>query len=366
MQLKSFLRYPIDIHRARRLLADRTERRPELHQRPIVLDLRTPQLLFDCGRHLASLSHYAQQAGSSFYVRSSSMMLAAMSRKIHGGEMLSDAGSHWLSTSETLPEDALVLCDYVPKPDSNDTRQYVQMLIGADIDRSLPVMPYPMHPATLRTTDESDLQTLRANDRRCDIFFAGNQKSRYGDEKMQRNFAVQSRLELLATLRQRFPDEIVETATGVSKQQPIALVDSRLHPTPACDWLPTLSRAEFFLCCPGSSQPTCHNLIEAMCVGTIPLIEYGDRVTPALRDGETAICFKGRGELIDSVSRILAMPPQEKRRLRENVIMFFEEHLRGERFLARLRDGQIGSQPKQICMPFHETNFYTRAETMVA
>lgn len=366
MQLKSFLRYPIDIHRARRLLAERTDRRPDLHQRPIALDLRTPQLLFDCGRHLASLSHYAQQAGSSFYVRSSSMMLAAMSRKIHGGEMLTDAGSHWISTGDALPDGALVLCDYVPKPAANDTRQYIQMLIGADIDRNLPVMPYPMHPATLRTTDGANLQTLRANEQRCGIFFAGNQKSRYGDEKMQRNFAVQSRLEILATLRQQFPDQIVETTTEVSIQQPIALVDSRLHPTPAYDWLPALSRAEFFLCCPGSSQPTCHNLVESMCVGTIPLIEYGDRVTPALRDGETAICFKGREELIDSVTRILSMRPEEKRRIRDNVITFFEEHLRGEAFLAGLRDGQIKSRSKQVCMPFHETNFYTRAEAMVA
>ncbi|MGI9471031.1 MAG: hypothetical protein ACR2NZ_05840 [Rubripirellula sp.] len=366
MQLKSLIRYPFDIHRARRLLADRPPAERQWQQRPIALDLRTPQLLFDCGRHLASLSHYAKQAGSSFHVRSGTMMLAAMSRKIHGGEMLADPECQWLPDSDPLPAHAMVLCDYAPSASRQDDRQYLQMLIGSEIDRGLPVMPYPMHPATLRESERTDFAALRIRDDRYGIFFAGNQKPRYGDIKMQRNFGVLSRLELISTLQTHFPSQISPTLDQASPAQSIVLSDSRVNPIKASDWLPSLSRAEFFLCCPGSSQPTCHNLVEAMSVGTIPLIEYGNRVTPELRDGVNAICFEGRNGLIDAVNRINQMTAAERRRIRNNVTTFFDEYLCGEKFMGELRDGAIDITAGRICMPFHESNFYSATATAAA
>jgi hypothetical protein len=183
---------------------------------------------------------------------------------------------------------------------------------------------------------------------------------------MQREFGVLSRLELLDTLRQRFPDRIIDSLGRGTSSRPIVLIDSRKAAISAESWLPTLSRARFFLCCPGGRQPLCHNLIEAMSVGTIPLIEYGDRITPRLRDGETAICFDGRRGLIDAVERIDRLTADELLGLSRRVAAFYDEHLCGTRFLHRLRDGHFDLSTRSLCMPFHERDFYESHQARAA
>jgi hypothetical protein len=354
MQFKALVRYPIDIQRATRLLSLKPPSSPYLPERPIALDLDTPQLLFDCGRHFASLAHYASSAGSPFYVRCRQILLAGIARKIHGREFLALPCVSWIPQTETIPENAFVLSDYqAPSGEGN-----VRMMIGRDIDRSIPVMPYPMHPATLRQHSHVDIVEMRQGRSRRGIFFAGNQKPKYGDAKMQRNFGVLSRLEMLRTLGEQFPSRIASSMNSATGQTPIVISDSRFESISAADWLPTLARAQFFVCCPGSSQPTCHNLIEAMSVGTIPIIEYGDRLTPRLRDGENAICFRGKAGLVEAIQRIDSLAPELISQMANNVAAYYDAHLCGTRFLTRLRDGQIDLASRRVCMPFHEQNFY--------
>jgi hypothetical protein len=144
------------------------------------------------------------------------------------------------------------------------------------------------------------------------------------------------------------------------------LLDSRTHSIPASRWLQTLANARFFLACPGGRQPMCHNLIEAMSVGTIPILEYGDRITPALRDGETAICFRGREGLVRAMERIERMSREETTRLSERVSAFYDRHLCGTRFFRELRDGKRGASPRRLCMPFHERNFHRQVPARAA
>jgi hypothetical protein len=354
MQLKTLVRYPIDIKRARRLLSERQLIAAPLSERPIALDLRTPQLLFDCGRHLASLAHYATCAGSPFYVRCRQMLLAGIARKIHGRELLALSHASWIPQAGTLPADAFVLSDY--QAPSSD--RYVRMMIGRNVDRSIPVMPYPMHPATLRAHSQADIICLRQGRSRCGIFFAGNQKPKYGDAKIQRNFGVLSRLEILRTLGAQFPSRLASSMDSATGQMPIIISDSRIESISADDWLPTLAKAQFFVCCPGASQPTCHNLVEAMSVGTIPIIEYGDRLTPQLRDGENAICFRGTVGLVEAIARIDRLTPERILQMAKNVATYYEAHLCGTRFLTQLRDGKLDLTSERVCMPFHERNFY--------
>lgn len=355
MQLKTLVRYPIDIRRARRLMAERSLLQSDLAERPIALDLRSPQLLFDCGRHLATLAHHAACAGSPFFVRCRQLLLAAMARKIHGRDLLAMPQATWIAPHESLPADALVLTDYPPPPASGD---WIQLMVGRDIDRGVPVMPYPMHPATFQLNSQSDIERRRRQPSRLGILFVGNQKAKYGDAKMRRNFGVLSRLEILGALAERYPSRIARTRSAASTEQDIILCDSRSEPIAARDWLPALASARFFICCPGASQPTCHNLIEAMSVGTIPILEYDDRLTPPLCDGENAICFRGRAGLFDAIERIDRLTPQQLSTLSANAAAYYDQHLCLTRFVKRLRDGELDVSARRICLPFHEVNFY--------
>lgn len=372
MSLKLYLRYPVDIRRAQQLLEGRGDPTNAYRQRPLVLDLRTPQLMFDCGRHLQSLAYYACQNGSPTLLRCSRLLLGGVARKVFGREMLAQDYVAHIAPSQPIPQGAMVLGDYQPTGEeqrefSQREATYLQMRIGRDVDRSLAVMPYPMHPATLRHLAETDLEALRHQHvGREAILFAGCQKLRYGAPWMQEQFGILSRLEVLDTLRERFAQRVQESLKPSSRWRPIAILDSRVHGVPAHEWLPTLASVRFFLCCPGGRQPLCHNLIESMSVGTIPILEYGDRITPELRDEEHAICFRGRRGLIEAIERIDAMSSDKLAAMSQRVAAFYDRHLCGQRFMADLSQGRIDTRAGQLCMPFHERNFFTPTSRQAA
>ncbi|GAA5506143.1 hypothetical protein [Novipirellula caenicola] len=359
MQLKHVVRFPVDIRRAQKILASRVTSTAALTERPIALDLYTDQMLFDCGRHFASLAHHSREIGSPFFVRGSRLLLASVARKIHGAEMLAEEHATWLRPNAPLPTDAVALCD-VPVSQAKRTgmgARQIEMMIGRDILPQRPVMPYPMHPATLRHSDTESRVALRSKFTREAILFAGSQKSKYGHQKMKQSFGVLSRLHILQVLSEFAANDVAI---------PIRLQDSAETPIASSQWLPFLAQHRFFVCCPGAAQPMCHNLIEAMSVGTIPLIEYGDRLRPQLTDGENAICFRGADGLRDAIKRIQQLPESRLDAISRSAAAFYDEHLCGKTFLAAVRDETLDLTEGQIVMPFHSENFFTLTRPQVA
>lgn len=353
MTLKNWLRYPIDIRRARALLAARTTNaRDGLGAKPIVLDLRTDDFVFDGARHLAAIAMHAIAIGSPCVLKCSSTTLATIARKPHGRRMLRLGGLRYLTPNQALPSDSLILSDT-----ESDNHHSIWMRAGTEIENQFPVMPYPMHPATLDHYSPDRLTNLRDQSDRTRLFFAGNQKPSYGQGKIGRRFGICNRIEMLTTTRRAFSNRICD-AIDSSQRDSIVLSDSRSTSIAASDWLPTLARTHFFLCCPGSSQPVCHHLVEAMSVGTIPVLEYADRITPRLVNGETAITFSGRGGLVRAIRRIDAMSEHEVATMRANVVRFFDDHLCQRQFLQQLRDGETEATDRKISLPFHHENFY--------
>jgi hypothetical protein len=344
--LKDWIRFPFDFRHAQTLLSSERGNAVELTERPIVLDLSTTDFCFDCGRHLAALAQQSIAIGSPFFLRCSSSVLAVIARKQHGREMLALSNAAYLTPTERLPANCLRLTDH----DSGD-RWAVWLRVGCEAEPGMPVMPYPMHPATLNHWQPSNLESLRENQHRQHrIFFAGNQKPKYGQGKLTKQFGIMDRIEVIRTIEKQFP---------FVDQEFICLRDSRESSIPAADWLQALASADFFLCAPGSSQPTCHHLVESMAVGTIPILEYDDRVTPSLINDETAITFRGHDGLVAAIDRVLRMSKSEMIEMRANAAAFFDKHLCQGRFLKQIRDGQMDLPIRAISMPFHNENFYT-------
>ncbi len=353
--IKALLRFPRNIGRAQEYLASKRSRVcRSATEAPIVLDLRTPQLLFDSGRHLACLAYNARLAGSATLLRCSRLLLAEISRKQFGQEFLSDPDVTWLPPETAIPPNALLLYD--GDTTLTDAARSMRLMVGRDILGKTTVMPYPMHPATLSFLNQIDLPSLRETSRNIKVFFAGTQAPRYGRPRVTQGFGVQDRIALLSTVRQHRHDRVVASPENITSDNAIVLSDSRTDAIEPADWLPTLAKADFFLCCPGAAQPLCHNVIESMSVGTIPLIEYGNRLTPPLTDEVNAVCFRGSGGLKEALDRIDQLPPEQIATMRQNVVTYYESHLRGDRFLAELRDGYPRSGI--ICMPFNDKNFF--------
>ncbi|MEM1226490.1 MAG: hypothetical protein AAGJ40_12385 [Planctomycetota bacterium] len=358
LRWKTRLRAHIDLPKAKRILANQSVETDGMTGRPIVLDLRSDNLLIDCGRHLASLAIYAKQIDSPFVIRCPKPILAAIAHKPHSASILSMPHSEWVDSSKPHRDirDSLILRDYESVVSGHGDSWTLR--ITRNPNPNSIVFPYPMHPKIYEFAQKQMLAELSQSRPREGVFFGGNMDRRYGRRKICDEFGVTNRLDLLDHVRS-IVGHSVATFSRPSSKDSFIIQDSELNPIPRDLWLPTLARHRFFLCCPGVAQPVCHHLTEAMSVGTIPLLEYGNRLTPPLEDGVNAVCFDGPEGLKQAIVRIRNFTPQHVDWLSTNATRYFEKWLRGEQVLRRVRDEDDHRANRSVCLPFHSHDLET-------
>jgi glycosyltransferase involved in cell wall biosynthesis len=131
---------------------------------------------------------------------------------------------------------------------------------------------------------------------------------------------------------------------------PIVLADRRAQRCSAALWLEQLSYADFFLALPGSYFPMAHNVIESMAVGTIPILSYDHYFHPKLEDGENCLTYADGKSFVMAVQRALSMSTEEKSRLRQNVIAYYEQSIEFKTRAQKLLDDPAKS--KQLYFPY--------------
>jgi len=198
------------------------------------------------------------------------------------------------------------------------------------------IAPYPVHPAQADSLRPPVLEHLRAEPRRVRVLFAGDSKG-YARNRVRFPAPKLPRLDVLNTLRQCLPEDVIDVggaqdiavlcAGGYLDK--VVLSDSGTG-IPSSEWMPNIARADFFLCPPGIVMPMCHNLIEAMAVGTIPILNYPEWLHPNLAHMTNCLAFGDKNDLVAKVRLALAMPSQQIAELRANVIHYYEIHLRPE------------------------------------
>lgn len=220
------------------------------------------------------------------------------------------------------------------------------------------MMPFPMHPNTYTKNLQQCLPRLRATPRQVKALFAGNlNPDLYSDSNQ---FAVLNRFHILKrgpiikAVLSRLPEssmlienrEQKDTALSGEFVNQCLLFNSKSYRIPQAHWLQTIAQSDFFICAPGAHIPLCHNAVEAMAVGTIPLINYPSWFCPSLQHLHNCVEFKSEDDLIEKVKLILAMEPDQISELRKNVISYYETHLCPKRFIKNL----LGSDEEQTTL----------------
>lgn len=209
------------------------------------------------------------------------------------------------------------------------------------------IMPYPMHPVHYRGDLRSRLRWARSADKKMKIFFSGDSEG-YVRNRIFYPTAKLTRSEVVATIGKELRQEIqwlrdaphlAEVTRGDYKNGYFMFESSQFR-VPSQVWLETLARAEFFLCPPGYVMPMCHNAVEAMAVGTIPIINYPEWFTPPLRDMENCVEFQTKEDLVKKIRKVLSMPKEEVRSLGAKALRYYERFLAPERFLDRVEESK--------------------------
>jgi hypothetical protein len=217
-------------------------------------------------------------------------------------------------------------------------------------------VPYPMHPMVYDKEIYNKTGSYRLAERKMKIFFSGNtHKETYKQYKIHEKYHILDRFEIIDYLRKTFDTEKLHIAVTTDYIDGIFMGESnysnkitmidwqwkiehgkfdlRIENT---DWVYFLSRADFFLACPGVKIPFCHNIVEAMSVGAIPLTNYGHLFDPPLTDMVNCISFDKLETLVTKINLILKMKKEEIDTLRSNVIDYYDNILDMERFCNKL------------------------------
>lgn len=198
-------------------------------------------------------------------------------------------------------------------------------------DRSVYRVPMAQHPMMYASGCWSQpVESIKAPAN--SVLFVGNpDPGVYSKISSDRVFDVVDRVKLWNLLKKRSEAFEVDAIARISADPSgrIVLIDSRSVHLPFDSFRSVLRDFRFFLCAPGVFMPLCHNLVEALSVGVVPVIQksYSDLLCPPLCDGVNAIIFNGEHDLHQAMNRCLEMGEEMIERLSRGAWSYYENHL---------------------------------------
>ena len=196
-----------------------------------------------------------------------------------------------------------------------------------------------MHPFSYANYSFADFDFFRKSEKKIRIFFSGNvSKKAYLENLLTQKFNIVPRYTLIQSLNNLLGDNLkqimnideFDEVIEIKCKNKFILDDKRFLSNDK--WLSTLASSFFFLCPPASHMPFSHNTIEAMAVGTIPLINYQDWFGPPLSDGINCVTFNDAKDLALKIKQILSMNENKIAEMRKNVLEYYKKYLSVESF----------------------------------
>jgi hypothetical protein len=312
----------------------RPRRREPPHARTVVFELsRNP-----FGRHLFLLAEFFVLSGFEVVFRCRPGLLADLGR--YSDLILT---SPHMRLARRLPHDAVLgLTDRDREGWVTLSDDYFQ----AEAPSSFHV-PMAMHPNMYRYGYFRRCGELASNtERRVRVLFAGNTDPRlYAEGAASRGFAKLGRIEILGALSSAFAPQIVRRLpAGAPPAEGAAIVvcEASSCYIPQVAFLEALSRCSFFLAAPGVAVPMCHNVVEAMSVGAVPILNYAEQFHPPLEHGVNCLAFASADELVRCVRMALSMDDNEIAALRRGVATYYNTLLQPEAVVNAILRGKNG------------------------
>lgn len=193
------------------------------------------------------------------------------------------------------------------------------------------LIPYCPHPQNFRASGRSRPENSSEGPRPVRVFFSGNVEFVKDPELVRRLYGIPSRDSTVAYLRETFPHALWLESLGQrdrwrwdQERRPLVFATAKGDPR---RWLRELEAADFFLCLPGSHMPMCHNAIEAMMSGAIPILAYDTWFSPHLREGTECLTYRDLAGLRPAIERALSMKEESVREMRRRVRDYYHKYL---------------------------------------
>ena len=251
-----------------------------------------------------------------------------------------------IRSAEDMREPFFLITDRSTPPPTLATRvvkvDYEYRLARGENEMELPFFVHPQIGINVELPHPYDLGETR-NTR---IFFGGNTKEhRYSKDVLGDHYNVLNRREMLAAataaaVSNIYKPEDAEKWLASDEFHPFVMFESQRNKIPWNRWIDGLAKSDFFLACPGVGMPLCHNLIESLAAGTIPILQYGHYLPQPLEGGVNCLAFEDVDDLRKTVKSALKLSQDHIRELRGGVRDYYERYLAPGRFAQSLFAGE--------------------------
>ncbi len=286
-------------------------------------------------RYLYCLIKYFDLAGTKILIRK---RIGFLGRISFFSEMIVDLPHVFLVTENPISSQ-LVVCQSAEK-----ARSCRSVLLSDDYfsegEDSGYHVPMCMHPDVYHLP----IYQQRSLDRgggTIRLSFAGNvNPAKYSSPLLARLFAKLSRVEVVNTVIQAYPDKVILPHTrgerqAVKRAEILMAIDPRAY-LDGQEFMEMLGQSDFYLAPPGVAMPLCHNVVEAMFMGAVPVLQYPELFNPPLEDNVNCIVFRDRADLIRRVAEILQMAPVQVAELRRQAMVYYDQHLSPESVVGKI------------------------------
>ncbi len=206
------------------------------------------------------------------------------------------------------------------------------------------IMPFPVHPLQEIYGYIPRLPELRNRKRNFRILFAGDIDKykrvwvRYPKIKLPRQEIIETIKEQLAADKLQLIHDEPSFATAMQADyiNKFVIIDNDSQRIDNKLWLDTLAKSDFFFSPPGIVMPMCHNIIEAMAIGCIPITNYPEWLHPNLEHGVNCIVFDEKQDLLEQIEAVLAMGEASIASMKQNAIDYYEQFLKKAAFIDQL------------------------------
>jgi len=220
-----------------------------------------------------------------------------------------------------IPKETILLTDHRKHNYAGKTIlvDYQHRLCQGDREIAL---PFSCSPSILHKNLNFE-ELSQKHPRTNQVFFGGAaQRPKYASQTLSDKYNVVTRADAL--------DQILEAINNkvIAPNSPLKLHYKPEDRIPYDQWMPTLGASEFFLALPGVEMPLSHNLIESLAVGTIPILQYPQYMSPPLIHDETCLVYHDKESLIDTIKSVFSMSPEKKLDLSTKAKTYYNTHLK--------------------------------------
>ena len=330
-----------------------------------VFDFTSIKIDNDAARYLYHLVTDFEAAGYSIAYTDRFRFLGSMKSKACKRQLLNH--SYSIVSPKLLPKNTKVLITDSPHLHCEFAGNMV--IVNYDFKRPDPgdhtsiILPYFVHPDIHESEQVANFLSTHdlSNERPMSVLFAGNAKlPKYDSATLQNTFSILSRAKVIQTLEESLPAEKVRRPLkpehllpDSSQRHSLTIATTQDLRIPSKQWIETLAKSDFYLACPGVEMPLCHNLIESLAAGSIPILQYAEYLDPPLVHGVNCLISHDEESLIETVNQALEMNPDGVVTLKANAQAYYKTHLLPGSFAKKMVTRSAGQQLTLYIYAYH-------------